>query len=108
MTWQFYFSKEGYRLIICDHPCDFSLPYAVTEESFRGFMTKDAEFHVPLTPNLLFAAHDDGFGRVFDGPLSREDVATINRRMVHRAEQFIVSTKPAFLGDDVLFPNDAN
>ena len=108
MTWQFHSTEEEDRLIICDHPCDFALPQAITEESFRGFLTKDAEFHVPLTPNLVFAAHDDGFGRAFGGPLSREDVARINRRMAHRAEQFIVSTKPAFVGDDVLIPDDAN
>ncbi len=108
MTWRFYSTEQEDRLIICDHPCDFALPQAVTEESFRGFLTNDAEFHVPLTPNLVFAAHDDGFGRAFDGPLGREDVARINRRMAHRAEQFIVSTKPAFVGDDVLVPDGAN
>lgn len=108
MTWRFYSTEQEDRLIICDHPCDFALPHAVTEESFHGFMTKDAEFHVPLTPNLVFTAHDDGFGRAFDGPLGREDVARINRRMAHRAEQFIVSTKPTFVGDDVLVPRRAN
>jgi hypothetical protein len=108
MTWQFYSTEQEDRLIICDHPCDFALPQAVTDESFRGFLTKDAEFHVPLTPNLLFAAYDDGFGHAFGGLLGREEVARINRRMAHRAEQFIVSSKPAFVGGDVLVPDGGN
>ncbi len=102
MTWRFYSTKKEDRLIICDHPGDFALPQPVTPESFRGFLTKDAEFHVPLTPNLAFAAHDDGLDRAFGGPLGREDVARINRRMAHRAERFLVSAKPEFAGDDVL------
>ena len=106
MTWRFYFTENEDRLIICDHPGDFALPEEVSEESFRGFFTKDAEFHVPLTPNLIFAAHDDGFDRAFGGLLTREDVARMNRRMTRRAEQFIVSTKPTFLGDEVLEQDD--
>jgi len=102
MTWWFYFTQAEDRLIICDHPGDFALPEDITEQSFLGFSTKDAEFHVPLTPNLVFAAHDDGSGRGFGGLLSREQVARIDRRMAQRAEQFIVSTKPTFLGDEVL------
>ena len=74
----------------------------IARESFRGFLTKDAEFHVPLSPHLIFAAHDHGWDPAFGGQLSREDVARINRRMVQRAERFLVSQKPAFAGDDVL------
>jgi len=102
MTWRFYFTEDEDRLIICDHPGDFALPKDVTEESFRAFFTKDAEFHVPLTPNLLFTAYYDDFNRAFGGLLSREDVVRINRRMAQRAEQFIISTKCTFPGDEVL------
>jgi hypothetical protein len=102
MTWRFYFTADEERLIICDHPGDFAFPEEVAEESFRGFFTKGVEFHVPLTPNLVFTAYDDGVDRAFGGLLGREDITRMNRRMARRAEQFIVSTKPTFLGDEVL------
>jgi hypothetical protein len=102
MTWRFYFTEDENKLIICDHPGEFALPESTTEESFQGFFTQDAEFHVPLTPNLVFAAHDNGFERAFGGLLDRDKVALLNRRMARRADQFVVSSKPAFLGDDVL------
>jgi hypothetical protein len=102
MTWRFYSTVENEHLIICDHPGDLAFPEDVTEESFRGFFTKDVEFHVPLTPNLVFTAYDDGLDRAFGGFLAREDVIKMNRRMAQRAEQFIVSTKSTFLGDEVL------
>lgn len=102
LTWRFYFTDEEDRFIICDHPCDFALPEDMTEESFQGFFTKDVEFHVPLTPNLIFAAHDDGFDRAFGGLLNRDEVALINRRMVNRAEKFIISAKPTFWGEEIL------
>lgn len=108
MPWRFYSTEQEERLIICDHPCDFAPPQTVTEESFRGFLTKDAEFHVPLTANLLFAAYNDDFDCTFCGPLNREEVARINRRMARRAEQFIVSNRPAFVGDDVLVSDCAD
>lgn len=102
MTWRFYFTENEDKLIICDHPCDLAYPEDITEESFRGFFTEGIEFHVPLTPNLIFTAYDGGFDRASGGLLSREDVTGLNSRMAHRAEQFVVSTKPTFLGDTVL------
>ncbi len=102
MTWRIYFTQAEHRLVICDHPCEVALPDEITEETFRGFLTEDIEFHVPLTPNMIFAAHDDGPDRAFGGFLGCEDVISLNRRMAKRAERFIVSPKSSFLGNDVL------
>jgi hypothetical protein len=102
MTWHIFFTQTEHRLIICDQPCELGWPDDLTEETFRGFLTKDIEFHVPLMPNMLFVALDHGPGWAFDGFLPREMVVQLNRRMAERAEEFIISSKPSFLGDDVL------
>jgi hypothetical protein len=102
MTWHIFFTQIEHWLIICDHPCELGWPDDITEGTFRGFLTKDVEFHVPLMPNMLFAALDHGPDLAFDGFLPSEMVVQLNRRMAGRAKEFIVSTKPAFLGDDVL------
>lgn len=102
MTWTFYSTQVEDRLIICDHPGDFTLPDVIIEDLFLGFFTQDVEFHIPLSPNMIFAAHDDGASRRFGGPLDHEQVVKLNQRMAMRAEKFIVSTQPTFLGDDIL------
>jgi hypothetical protein len=71
-------------------------------------LTEDIEFHVPFTPNMIFAAHDDGPNRAFGGFLGCEDVVSFNRQMAKRAERFIVSPKSSFLGDDVLLNSNTS
>jgi uncharacterized protein DUF4238 len=44
MTWRIYFTEAEHRLVICDHPCEMTLPDEITEEAFRGFLTEDIEF----------------------------------------------------------------
>jgi hypothetical protein len=78
------------------------LPDEITEETFRGFLTEGSEFHVPLIPNIIFAAHDNGPDRAFGGFLACEDVVILNARMARHAERFIISPQSSFLGDDVL------
>ena len=108
MTWRIYFTQPEHRLVICDHPCEVAFPDEITEETFRGFLTEDIEFHVPLTPNMIFTAYDDGLSRAFGGFLGCEDVVSLNRRMAKRAERFLVSPKSLFLGDDVLLNSNAS
>jgi Protein of unknown function (DUF4238) len=102
MSWRIFSTEPEHWLVICDQPCALILPDDITEETFRGFLTKDIEFHVPLTPNMLFAAFDRSPGCTFGGVLGSELVAQLNREMVGRAKEFIVSPKPSFLGNDRL------
>jgi hypothetical protein len=102
MSWRIFFTEPEHWLVICDQPCALILPDGITEATFRGFLTKDIEFHVPLTPNMLFAAFEHGPRCAFGGVLGGELVAQLNREMVGRAKEFIVSPKPSFLGDDRL------
>jgi Protein of unknown function (DUF4238) len=102
MSWRIFCTEPEHWLVICDQPCALILPDDITEETFRGFLTKDIEFHVPMTPNMLFAAFEHGPRCAFGGVLGSELVAQLNREMVGRAKEFIVSPKPSFLGDDML------
>jgi hypothetical protein len=102
MSWRIFFTQAEHWLVICDQPCELGWPDDITEETFRGFLNKGIEFHVPLTPHMLFAAFDDGPSCTFGEFLGSEVIAQLNRRMAGRAGEFIVSTKPSFLGDDVL------
>lgn len=102
MTWRIFFTQTEHRLIICDHPYELGWSDEITEETFRGFWTKDIEFHVPLTPNMLFAAFDYGPSCILGGFLGSELVVQLNQRMAERAEEFIISPTSSFLGDDVL------
>jgi hypothetical protein len=102
MSWRIFFTHPEHWLIICDHPCELSWPDDITEETFHGFFNKGIEFHVPLTPNMLFTAFDYSPSCAFNEFLPSGLVIELNRRMVARAEQFIVSPKPSFLGDDML------
>lgn len=101
MSWRIYFTQAEHQLVICDHPCEWAVPDDTTEKTWQGLFTKDIEFHVPLTPNMLFGAYDDEPRRGF-ALLDREAVIMMNQRMVRRAAEFIVSQKPSFLGDDEL------
>jgi Protein of unknown function (DUF4238) len=107
MSWRIFFTHAEHWLIISDHPCELGWPDEmtedeITEETFRGFCIKGIEFHVPLTPNMLFTAFDDGPSCTFGEFFGRELVVQLNQHMAARAEEFIVSPKPSFLGDDVL------
>ena len=106
MTWRFYFTEAEERLVICDNPCEVGFPDDITEESFRGFLTDDIEFHVPLSPNMIFTAYDDGPDRAFGGILKCKDVVRFNQRMAKRSEKFIISQKSSFLGDEILLTLD--